>query len=163
MNEVAVGQMMEIMKAGFDPLFGEAWNRRQLSSALAMPGTQHALIDVDGFIAQIVQRPAAGFCLSRRVVDEEELLLIAVRPDQRRRGFGGRLLAHLLRTASEAGVTDLHLEMRADNPAASLYRAFGFVPVGGRSGYYRGSDGIMRDAVTFSRFLRFGQDEMPQH
>ena len=48
------------------------------------------------------------------------------------------MLLELVREAIERGVNNLTLEVRASNTEAqSLYRRFGFIPVGVRRGYYR--------------------------
>jgi len=83
---------MAVMEAAFDPAFGEAWTRRQVSDALAMRGTHCLLAGPNGEEPEAAE-PAAGFALSRAVLDEEELLLLAVRPEWRGRGVGGALLA----------------------------------------------------------------------
>ena len=66
--------------------------------------------------------------LSRRAVDEAEILTVVVDPSARRNGCGQRLLgAHLSRLAA-LGVTTVFLEVEEENVAAlALYRRFGFV------------------------------------
>uniref|UniRef100_UPI00157518D9 GNAT family N-acetyltransferase n=1 Tax=Sphingomonas bacterium TaxID=1895847 RepID=UPI00157518D9 len=73
-----------LIYSGFDPRFGEAWTRGQCLGVLAMPGVRLLLAHADD--------EPAGFALSRQVLDEVELLLIAVAPAQRRRGVGRALL-----------------------------------------------------------------------
>ena len=145
-----IDQAMAIMEAAFDPAFGEAWNRRQLEDALLMPRTQLALFRPDD---EDTSTSAVGFTLSRYVVDEEELLLIAVHPDARRKGMAKRMLRSLLESASTRGVKRLFLEMREGNPAEELYKSLGFAPIGRRCGYYRGDRMKPIDAITFSRDL----------
>ena len=70
-------RIMAVMEAAFDPAFGEAWTRRQVSDSLLMPNTHYLLAGADGH-APCEDAPAAGFTLSRGAFDEEELLLIAV-------------------------------------------------------------------------------------
>lgn len=142
-------RIMEVMQAAFEPLYGEAWNRQQVADALLLPSTCYTLMDADG------QVPGdgintAGFTLSRHFLDEEELLLIAVSPDARRRGVGRKLLDALIASARGRGISRIFLEMREGNPAESLYRAVGFEPVGRRPGYYRIADGRRLDAITFA-------------
>lgn len=143
-----VDRIMEVMEAAFEPAYGEAWSRRQVADALLVHGTHYLLIDADG--AELEDgRTAAGFALSRSVLDEEELLLIAVLPGLRGRGLGGALLDRVVAEARGRGITRLFLEMREGNRAESLYRRHGFAPVGRRKNYYRrGSDGPI-DAITF--------------
>ncbi len=138
-----IDRIMVVMEAAFDPAFGEAWNRRQLTDALVMPGCFYLLAEEEG-------AEARGFTLSRRVLDEEELLLVAVHPDYRAQGIGQSLLTRLLDQAKRDGMSRLFLEMRDGNPAESLYRRHGFQAVGRRKGYYRRGTGKPFDAITFS-------------
>lgn len=77
--------------------------------------------------------------LQWRVLGEEcELLDLAVRPGQRRRGCAGFLLRNFLSHASQAGAREIYLEVRESNVAAiALYKKFGFTQSGRRPGYYR--------------------------
>ncbi|RZM11959.1 MAG: GNAT family N-acetyltransferase [Sphingomonas sp.] len=131
----------ELMAAAFDPRFGEAWTRSQCLGVLAMPGVQ-LLIAYDADLP-------AGFALTRTIMDEAELLLLAVAPSCRRRGVGGALLRAVIADARAAGVTKLHLEVRAGNDAVALYTSAGFARIGERRGYYRGRDGRPHDAHTY--------------
>lgn len=142
-RDVAVLQAM--MATAFDPSFGEAWTRNQSLGVLAMPGVILLLAHADD--------DPAGFALTRAVMDEAELLLLAVTPPHRRRGVGGSLLRAVLADCRERGVSTVHLEVRAENDAVRLYRAGGFAKVGERRGYYRGPDGRQHDAHTYSRVL----------
>lgn len=145
-----IDKLMQVMDAAFDPQFGEAWNRRQIEDALMIGRCQYLLVDGAGG-RPAHDAPAAGFWLSRTGFDEEELLLFAVAPQFRRKGLGRILLDELFRSASARGVSRIFLEMRANNPADSLYRNCGFLPVGRRKDYYRTSDGNRLDAITFSK------------
>jgi ribosomal-protein-alanine N-acetyltransferase len=81
------------------------------------------------------------------------LLLLAVAPAARRRGLGRALLDHWLAWAAGAGASEAFLEMRADNPARALYESAAFAACGQRADYYRGGDGLLRDAITMRRLL----------
>lgn len=147
-------RIMAVMEAAFDPAYGEAWNRRQVADALSMPSTHALVVDGKGNLlsdgAGTTPTPA-GFVLSRHVLDEEELLLIAVVPDARRRGIGAILIEHLFDAARARGITRIYLEMRRGNPALHLYQKLGFVPIGERPKYYRMANGDRIDAITFGR------------
>jgi ribosomal-protein-alanine N-acetyltransferase len=145
-----VDRIMTVMQAAFDPSYGEAWNRRQVSDALVLPNTHYLLAGNDG-LQPSDEEPAAGFVMSRGGADEEELLLIAVSPDHRGRGVGTTLLQRFIAAAEARGATRLFLEMRDGNPADSLYRRAGFQPVGRRRNYYRGATNGPLDAITFAR------------
>jgi putative acetyltransferase len=56
----------------------------------------------------------------------------------RRRGFGGRMLSHIIGEARARGMARLSLETGSWDyfkPAHALYRAHGFVPCGPFEGY----------------------------
>lgn len=150
-DEATLDAVMALMDSAFDPHWREAWTRVQVRDSLQMPSTMLLLADRDA--GSIRAGEAAGFVLSRQALDEEELLLIAVRPEERGRGLGTRLLENYFTAAKRRGVRRIFLEMRANNPAHSLYRRAGFVPIGTRPRYYRAADGQLIDAITFARHL----------
>jgi ribosomal-protein-alanine N-acetyltransferase len=85
-----------------------------------------------------------------RVVDETQLLHIAVAPTHRRRGLAHAMMQQVIAEASAAGHEKISLEVRRDNRAArALYRRLGFQPVGLRRGYYAdtGEDAILMERV----------------
>lgn len=87
----------------------------------------------------------------RVLVDELHVMLVAVHPAWRRRGLGGRIMAALLDEARDRGCSLATLELRASNAAAlALYRSFGFLEQGRRSGYYPDNG---EDALILSRDL----------
>jgi len=78
-----------------------------------------------------------GFLVASLIPPHAELESIAVSEAFQRRGIGGALIQELDRRLVAAGVTELHLELRASNEAAAaLYRQAGFIDVGLRRGYY---------------------------
>ncbi len=143
-----VEAIMAVMAQAFDPAWGEAWNRRQVSDALVLPGCNFAVIDDAGAIGG--GGDPAGFYLTRAAFDEEELLLIAVIPDQRGKGLGATLLDHCVAAAKARGARRLFLEMRSGNGAESLYSTRGFNRIGMRRDYYRSAQGTRIDAITFA-------------
>jgi ribosomal-protein-alanine N-acetyltransferase len=151
-----VDRIMAVMEAAFDPAYGEAWNRRQVGDALVLPNTHYLLIDTEGG-EPARGAPAAGFAMARGALDEEELLLIAVHPEHRGRGLGAALLQQYIAAATARGRTSLFLEMREGNPADSLYRRAGFVPIGRRRNYYRNAATGPLDAITYARRLTSGR------
>ena len=95
-----------------------------------------------------------GFIVSRRALDEAEILTLVVDPRTRRHGCGQRLLTSHLSRLSGLGVTSLFLEVDQANAAAlTLYRRHGFVEKGVRKGYYAKSDGTRADALVMRRSL----------
>ena len=146
--EDALDAVMAVMDASFDPHWREAWTRAQVRDSLEMPSTFLMSIDREG--RPVESGEAAGFVLSRQALDEEELLLIAVRPEQRGRGLGRLILERYAERARQRGVRRIFLEMRANNPAHALYRRCGFVPIGTRPRYYLAANGEAIDAITFA-------------
>lgn len=147
-----IDQIMRIMEDAFDPHWREAWTRAQVTDSLRLPSTHYILADA----CKNDDRPvasAAGFVLARRVLDEEELLLLGVRKDARGRGLGAHLIDRFLASAREHGVKKVFLEMRDRNPAEKLYRDFGFEQIGRRRDYYRTLTGQPIDALTFAKQL----------
>jgi len=137
---------MTIMEAAFDPAFGEAWTYMQTLSMLAIPLSHNQIaVAADG-------NPAA-FTLSRAIMDEEELLLIAVHPDYRRNGLGQILLSRLFMQSKLRGCRNIFLEVRENNSAQILYKKMQFIQIGERKDYYSGKDGRLYKALTYARKL----------
>lgn len=136
----AMADAMDVMTQAFDPAYGEAWTLSQLAGVMTMPGTWLTIARVDAAVL--------GFALVRSVLDECELLLLAVQPQWRGRGVGRALLADSLKTARRRGIRSMNLEVRASNNAIKLYENTGFEYVHRRPGYYRGQDGQLHDALS---------------
>ena len=147
-----IDKLMAVMDAAFDPHWREAWTRTQVEGSLALPHTYAILCDAD-LASPGPGSEAAGFVLARRAPGEEELLLVAVRPELRGRGIGRHLLGAFVEQARVHGAENVFLEMRENNPAEALYRAAGFLPIGRRPAYYRTASGETLDAITFGRKL----------
>ena len=138
--------VMAVMIEAFDPAFGEAWNKAQCLGIIGLPGVWLMIDEEDG--------TCRGFALSRSMLDEAELLLIAVRPDRRGHGVGARLLEAVIEEAALRGAAKLHLEVRDGNDAIRLYAKGGFTQVGRRKDYYSGQTGERFDALTLMRPTR---------
>ena len=80
-----------------------------------------------------------GYVGSQTVLEESDMMNIAVLPEARRAGIGERLILSLIELLKDRGSRSLALEVRASNtPAISLYKKLGFLQVGRRPNYYRG-------------------------
>ena len=155
-SPLLLDRIMAVMEAAFDPAYGEAWNRRQVADALMMPNTHALVVDDNGIPLPADRDDAgepAGFVLTRHVLDEEELLLIAVSPAARRRGVGAALIELMFAASKARGTSQVFLEMRRGNPAIHLYEKAGFTPIGERRNYYRLANGERIDAITFGRTI----------
>ncbi|MFV0386653.1 GNAT family N-acetyltransferase [Paracoccus sp. (in: a-proteobacteria)] len=100
------------------------WSADEFAGLLATSGTF------------LLSEPA-GFLLGRVVLDEAELLTLAVDPDARRHGMGRRLTVGFADASRDRGARSAFLEVAADNAAAqALYLGLGWRPAGLRRGYY---------------------------
>lgn len=140
---VDIQSVDRVMRAAFDPRFGEAWTPSQCLGMLSLPGVWLTLARDGG--------PVIGFALTRAVADDAELLLLAVQPEERGRGIGLALLERAMADAQARGAARLCLEMRAGNDATRLYTSAGFVKCGERRNYYAGRGGERFDAHTYVR------------
>jgi ribosomal-protein-alanine N-acetyltransferase len=121
------------------------------AQAFDAPWTAEAFADLLGQAGVFAEAAPDGFVLMRVVADEAEVLTLAVRPDARERGLGGRLLAEGVARAEVLGAGRVFLEVAEDNAAAlALYRRSGFAEAGRRRGYYARPDGARRDALLFA-------------
>lgn len=82
-----------------------------------------------------------GFANGSWVIDEGELLNIAVLESYRNNGIAGELFEKMERFFSEKGIKIIYLEVREKNqPALSFYKKYGFIKNGFRKNYYRNPD-----------------------
>jgi ribosomal-protein-alanine N-acetyltransferase len=131
----------EALAAVHTAAFDRPWDAATFATLLGQAGVL-ALGDDDGFI------------LIRVVLDEAEILTLAVRPEARRRGLGRGLVEAAGHLAGSRGAARLYLEVAEDNAAArALYADAGFVQVGRRPGYYGRQDGPAVAALLFARNL----------
>jgi len=107
----------------------------------------------DGAAALVIEIGAcvSAFLIGRRVVDQAEILNLAVAARHRRKGQGAKLLKAALAEFRLRGVKTVHLEVRESNTAAILfYEAHGFAKSGLRKDYYHQPD---EPAVTMEKKL----------
>ena len=92
-----------------------------------------------------------GFALGRVVLDEAELLTLAVHPEAQRHGIGRACLALFETEAAARGAARFHLEVAETNsPARALYKAAGWEEVGRRKAYYKGNASRI-DAILMAK------------
>lgn len=128
------------------------WSAEALTDLVAKPGARLE-------IARAEDGTPCGFALARQVLDEAELLTIAVLPNCRGRGVGRSLLKRLVTRLATEGAVCLFLEVAEDNaPARALYTAVGLVEIGRRKGYYRVGRKRPVDAILMTLALTDGTD-----
>ncbi len=140
------GLLAALHEGCFRPSGDEVWDRTSITGLLATPGTF-------AFVATEIRGAPAGLLIGRHAGDEAEILTLGVLPRHRRAGHGRALVESAARHVAGQGAETLHLEVAADNTAASeLYARCGFRVVGCRPDYYRrGSSAV--DAIHYRRTL----------
>ena len=110
--------------------FSDPWSERSIASEL---DNQLAF----WLVAREGDR-VAGYIGSQTVMDETDMMNVAVHPDFRRRGIAEELVNTLVENLKKIGSHCLTLEVRASNaPAIALYEKLGFREIGRRKNYYR--------------------------
>lgn len=126
MESVHVPQVAALEKL----CFSAPWSESSLAAELQNP-LSCWLVAMDG-------ERVAGYVGSQTVLDETDMMNIAVHPDYRRMGLGQQLVESLLQALNRRGSQCLTLEVRVSNaPARGLYEKMGFSQVGLRKNYYR--------------------------
>lgn len=109
--------------------FGERWSLAAFQNELANAQSSYFVSTEAGRIVGY-----AGYWL---ILEEAHITTIGTDPACQGRGFGERMLLHLIEHAARAEARWLTLEVRVSNSAAiSLYEKYGFSSLGRRRGYY---------------------------
>lgn len=88
-----------------------------------------------------------GFCILQPVLDEANLLLMAIHPSQQGKGLGYELLESSIQQLKNNPI-QIFLEVRESNAAAiRLYEKTGFHQIDLRKNYYPNPDGSREHAV----------------
>ena len=110
--------------------FRDPWSENSVASELNNPLSLW-LVAVDG-------EWVAGYVGSQTVMDESDMMNVAVHPDYRKQGIATSLIVELVEQLRRRGSRCLTLEVRASNETAiSVYRTLNFQEVGRRKNYYR--------------------------
>lgn len=110
--------------------FSLPWSRRSIASELDNP--------LALWLVAVENGRVLGYVGSQSVLDEADMMNLAVSADARRRGVGRALVEALVERLAGRNVKSLTLEVRASNaPAIALYGALGFAQVGRRPRYYQ--------------------------
>ncbi len=88
--------------------------------------------------AVIREEKAAGFLILSTVLDEAEILEVAVSEKSRRCRIGSELMEEVFEWCAKNGISRIFLEVRESNfPARMYYKKYGFAENGLRKNYYR--------------------------
>lgn len=109
--------------------FSDPWSQRSVASELENPLALWLVWEEDGQVL--------GYVGSQTVLDETDMMNVAVSAQARRRGIAQALVEALVIQLKQRGSRYLTLEVRASNaPAICLYEKLGFRQVGRRPNYY---------------------------
>ena len=122
MNESHVSAVAELERQNFSEPWPEIAVRSELTNKLAL------------WLVAVEDGVVAGYVGSQTVLQEADMMNIAVADTHRRRGIARMLVEELIR---QLDAYQLTLEVRASNaPAIALYEKLGFQQVGLRKNYY---------------------------
>ena len=118
-------------------LRGWSWNPSRVLHAIQHPDCCVAVAEING--------ERAGFAIGEFGDSKLHLSLMAVATTHQRQGIGRALMAWLEQSALTAGISDIHLELRANNQGALFfYQSFGFAFVRAVPGYYRSEEAAIK-------------------
>ena len=110
--------------------FSDPWSEKSIETELSCR--------LSVWLVALEGEQVVGYVGSQTVIDESDMMNIAVHPDFRRRGIAEALVAELEAALRQRGSRALTLEVRDSNASAiALYEKLGFSQVGLRKNYYR--------------------------
>ena len=110
--------------------FSDPWSEKSVAGELENP--------LAYWLVAVEEDMVVGYIGSQTVLDETDMMNVAVHPDHRRKGIAEALVMELEKALKDLGSHSLTLEVRESNePARKLYEKLGFVQVGKRPRYYR--------------------------
>ncbi len=128
--------------------FIPAWGKRTFDTFL----TDHSIFGYKVFLIHPSDQ-ILGFCLCRLILDEAEIITIAVHPHYRQQGIGTLLIDHTIRHLHDKRAIKLFLEVESSNLSALiLYQRFEFQKISERLAYYRSKNG-RGDAIIMQKLL----------
>lgn len=104
---------------------------------------------IGSYVSTVIEQDqqVVGFCILQPVVDEANLLLMAIHPNQQGKGLGYQLLNASIGLLKNDPV-QIFLEVRESNKAAiALYEKSEFHQIDLRKNYYPNSDGSREHAI----------------
>ena len=109
--------------------FSDPWTRESLELFVGDSARALTATDESGRVL--------GYVGMLCVLDEGQIINVAVHPDARRKGIARALMDELFELCTELKITFLSLEVRESNVAArTLYAACGFEECGVRKNFY---------------------------
>lgn len=123
----------------------DVYSLQEVSGYTIWPKSQVSqLIDSETVLVCLNEKKATvtGFLFYRLVLDEAELLSVAVSPDYRHQGVAMALLNVFIEQVTSTGASQIFLEVAENNTAAlALYKKNSFEKIAVRKDYYKQADG----------------------
>ena len=109
--------------------FSDPWSEKSIASELENPLSLWLVAEENGQVF--------GYVGSQTVLDESDMMNVAVDPRFRRQGIARALIETLIAELAKMGSRCLRLEVRVSNEnARALYERMGFRQLGLRKNYY---------------------------
>ena len=125
MNKEHVSQIAQLE----GQCFSDPWSEKSIASELENPLSLWLVAEENGQVF--------GYVGSQTVLDESDMMNVAVDPGFRRQGIARALIETLIAELSKMGSRCLRLEVRVSNEnARALYARMGFQQLGLRKNYY---------------------------
>ena len=110
--------------------FSDPWSENSVASELENKLALWLVAEENGMVL--------GYIGSQTVLDETDMMNVAVHPEHRNQGIATGLILGLVDELRKRGSRCLTLEVRASNESAiRVYRSLDFQEVGRRKNYYR--------------------------
>ena len=127
-REMLVEDLDQVMEIEND-LISPPWTREGFFTFLLKDENMFFVVEEKGQIL--------GYCSMQTVLDEGDILNVAVTRDRQKEGIGYFLVNSMLMLAAARGIHIVHLEVRESNGSARrLYQRLGFKEDGFRKNYY---------------------------
>ena len=127
-REMLIEDLDQVMEIEND-LISPPWTREGFFTFLLKDENMFFVVEEKGQIL--------GYCSMQTVLDEGDILNVAVTRDRQKEGIGYFLVDSMLMLAAARGIHIVHLEVRESNGSARrLYQRLGFKEDGFRKNYY---------------------------
>ncbi len=116
--------------------FNDPWSRTMLLDEFSARGSI--------FLKCVLNNVIVGYIIARKVLDELDIINVAIKKEYRARGLGSKMIEEVLSITDNISIYSL--EVRESNtPAIELYKKFGFERIGIRKNYYQNpkEDGLI--------------------
>ena len=146
-NEIYFEELTQKNKSDILRLYNEIYSKQNHSSLIAH------LIDKPSFfgLCGYQGNQAICFLLANAVLDEIDIIELAVKENFRRRGVAFKLLSYFQLFCIERKMQKVFLEVAQNNAAAiSLYEKLGFNRIGLRKNYYS-QNGFYIDGYSYCK------------